>query len=82
MIGFSRLFLACVFFAAQLGRLEAAQCIEPDTPPSLSDDDLKTVVITKEKNPDILDADAFSLTKTLDNIITTARGGCVPANSS
>ena len=75
MIGFSRPFFACIFFAAQLGTVEAAQCIKPDTPHPLSDADLRTVAITKEKNPGILDADAFSLAKTLDNIITTARGG-------
>ena len=75
MIGFSRPFFACIFFAAQLGTVEAAQCIKPDTPQPLSDADLRTVAITKEKNPGILDADAFSLAKTLDNIITTARGG-------
>ncbi len=67
-------FLHVFFWQHSSARLEAAQCIKPDTPQPLSDADLRTVTITKEKNPGILDADAFSLAKTLDNIITTARG--------
>ena len=75
MIGCSRPFLATIFLVVQLGIVKAeAQCINPDTPQPLSDADLRTVVITKERNPGILDADAFSLANTLDNIIKTARG--------
>ena len=54
MIRSSRPFLATIFFGSKFGMVEAAQCIEPDTPQPLSDDDLRTVVITKEKNPGIL----------------------------
>jgi hypothetical protein len=74
MIGISRPLLACIFLTAPLGRMEAAQCItkSEETPKQSLETDLSSVVITK-KNPDILDAEAFSLAKTLDNIITTAR---------
>ena len=52
MIGCSRPFLATIFLAVQLGIVKAeAQCINPDTPQPLSDADLRTVVITKEKIP-------------------------------
>jgi hypothetical protein len=74
MVGFRHLFLASAVLIAQLGTVEAAQCIKPDAPRPLSDADLRTVAITKEKNPGILDADEFSLAKTLDKIISTAPG--------
>ena len=88
MIGISRPLLACIFLAAQLGRVEAAQCITKDEPKELSeladtegegydvrrwsDAEFRAVVITKALHPNILDAEAFSLAKTLENIIMMA----------
>ena len=49
------------------------QCIKPDTGSPLADGDLKAVVFTIRSNPSVFKAD-FSLAKTLDNILKTARG--------
>ena len=48
------------------------QCIKPDAGSPLADGDLKAVVFTIRSNPSVFKAD-FSLAKTLDNILKTAR---------
>ena len=81
MIGFGRPLLACIFLAAQLGGVEAAQCITDEKPKEKPKElsVFRAVVITEKNNPGIFNSEAFSLAKTLDNIITTApRGGPQP----
>jgi hypothetical protein len=48
------------------------QCIAPDTPNSLADQDRRAVVFTSKDNAAVLSG--FALDRTLDNILKTARG--------
>jgi hypothetical protein len=49
------------------------ECVKPDAASPLTDNDRKAVVITTRFNPAVFRAADFSLAKTLDNILRTAR---------
>jgi hypothetical protein len=80
MVGFLRgLVCGYVALAASTQILLAQQCTNPEPPPTLSDSNQKTVIITNKQN--ILNLADFSLGRTLGKILETALPGSdTPAN--